>query len=54
MKNYIKSIGNGDARKDIKFIPVSLSYEIVYEASTFPLELLGESKEPESLYRVLR
>ena len=54
VKNYLQNHASGQNKKDIKFIPISINYETVYEADTFPMELLGESKSPESLVRVLR
>ena len=54
VQNYIQNYSSGLNKKDIKFVPISINYETVYEADTFPMELLGESKSPESLMRVLR
>lgn len=41
-------------KKDIKFIPITINYDTVYEGETFPLELLGEAKAKESLARILQ
>ena len=41
-------------KKDIKFIPITINYDTVYEGETFPMELLGESKVKESMARVLK
>jgi glycerone phosphate O-acyltransferase/fatty acyl-CoA reductase len=38
---------------DATLIPMTINYEKVLEADTYPLELLGESKVKESLLRVL-
>jgi glycerol-3-phosphate O-acyltransferase/nucleoside-diphosphate-sugar epimerase len=38
---------------DIHFVPVTISYDRVIESETFPLELLGETKERESLFRII-
>ena len=54
IKTFIKNEGKTARRKDIKFIPVTLNYDIVYEGETFPMELLGESKIPESLMRMIK
>ena len=54
VRNYLQNHTTGQNKKDIKFVPISINYETVYEANTFPMELLGESKSPESLVRVLR
>ena len=51
---------NGDTthhqtqKKDIKFVPITINYDRVYEGDSFPLELLGEAKQYESVYRALR
>ena len=39
---------------DATIIPMTINYEKVLEADTYPLELLGESKVNESLIRVIR
>ena len=54
IQGYLKSVEKGEFRKDIKFIPVSLNYDIVYEGETFPIDFLGESKIEESLMRFAR
>ena len=38
---------------DATLIPMSINYEKVLEADTYPLELLGENKVKESFLRVL-
>jgi glycerol-3-phosphate O-acyltransferase len=39
---------------DATLIPMTINYEKVLEADTYPLELLGENKVKESLLRVLK
>jgi glycerone phosphate O-acyltransferase/fatty acyl-CoA reductase len=39
---------------DATIIPITINYEKVLEADTYPLELLGENKVRESLLRVLK
>lgn len=39
---------------DVQFVPVTLNYEKVIEAESFPFELLGEAKLQESLRRVVK
>ena len=39
---------------DLHIVPVSMSYERVLEAESFPRELLGESKAKESLARMVK
>ena len=39
---------------DATIIPITINYEKVLEADTYPLELLGENKVKESLLRVLK
>jgi glycerone phosphate O-acyltransferase/fatty acyl-CoA reductase len=39
--------------QDATIIPITINYEKVLEAETYPLELLGEDKVRESLFRVL-
>ena len=39
---------------EISFVPISISYDRVIESDTFPLELLGESTEQESLMRLVK
>lgn len=38
---------------DATLIPMSINYENVMEADTYPLELLGESKVRESFIRLI-
>ena len=38
---------------DATIVPITINYEKVLEADTYPLELLGENKVKESLLRVL-
>lgn len=40
-------------KKDLKFIPITINYDTVYEGETFPLELLGEFKVEESIPKLL-
>lgn len=47
---------NSIFEKDIKnatLVPISINYERVLEAETYPTEMLGEEKLKESLIRVL-
>lgn len=39
---------------DISFIPITINYDRVIESETFPLELLGENIEQESLMRLIK
>jgi len=39
--------------EDLHFIPVSLNYERVFEAESFPRELMGKPKKKESFGRLL-
>jgi glycerone phosphate O-acyltransferase/fatty acyl-CoA reductase len=39
---------------DATIIPITINYEKVLEADTYPLELLGEDKVKESLVRVIK
>ena len=39
---------------DLHFVPVSMSYERVLEAGSFPPELMGEAKEKETLSRIVK
>ncbi len=39
---------------DATLIPLTINYERVMEAETYPLELLGEDKVKESLIRILK
>ena len=39
--------------KDLHFVPVSINYERVFEAESFPKELMGKPKKKESLSRLL-
>ena len=39
--------------KDLHFVPVSINYERVFEAESFPRELMGKPKKKESLSRLL-
>ena len=36
------------------FLPITINYEKVLEADTYPYELLGEEKVKESLLRVIK
>lgn len=40
--------------EDIILQPVTINYERVLEAETFPMELLGEQKVKESLSRLVK
>lgn len=52
--NYFKRAKLSKQTKDLKFVPVTINYDIVYEGESFPLELLGESKVQESLARIVK
>lgn len=39
---------------DVTFLPITINYEKVLEADTYPYELLGEEKTKESLLRVIK
>jgi glycerol-3-phosphate O-acyltransferase len=54
MKLYLDGANGLDQKKDIKFIPVTINYDRVHEGESFPLELLGEAKEKESLLKIAR
>jgi glycerol-3-phosphate O-acyltransferase len=41
-------------KKDIKFVPVTINYDRIIEGDQFPLDLLGESKNKESFYKVMK
>jgi glycerol-3-phosphate O-acyltransferase len=34
----------GEEKKDIKFVPLTINYDAIYEGQIYPMELLGESK----------
>ena len=38
--------------RDVHFAPIALNYEKVLEIDTFPLDMLGELKQPNSLPKV--
>ena len=44
----------GVSRKDVTFVPVTINYDRVIEADSFPLELLGESVRRESPFKILK
>lgn len=54
VKNHFKRSPYQKNQKDIKFVPITINYDIVYEGESFPLELLGESKVEESLLRIIK
>ncbi|CDW80559.1 male sterility protein [Stylonychia lemnae] len=54
LSTYFQGKQNQNRVKDLKFVPVTINYDIVYEGEQFPLELLGESKTPESFARVIK
>lgn len=39
---------------DVTILPITINYEKVLEADTYPYELLGEEKVKESLLRVIK
>jgi len=41
-------------KKDIEFIPVTINYDRIIEGDQFPLDLLGETKEKESFFKVVK
>ncbi len=40
--------------KDIYFIPVTINYDRIVEGDQFPLDLLGETKQKESFFKVMK
>ncbi len=40
--------------KDIEFIPVTINYDRIVEGDQFPLDLLGETKQKESFFKVVK
>lgn len=49
---YFNSIGI--TKKDIVFVPVTINYDRVIEADSFPLELLGESVKRQSPFKIIK
>jgi glycerol-3-phosphate O-acyltransferase len=41
-------------RKDIKFVPVTINYDRVSDGESFPLQLLGERVQRDSLYSIVQ
>lgn len=35
-------------------MPITINYDRVYEGETFPLELLGETKQQETFWKILK
>jgi glycerol-3-phosphate O-acyltransferase len=54
MRLYLEGADGLDPKKDIKFIPITINYDRVYEGESFPLELLGEARQKESLIKIVR
>lgn len=54
MTEHLKKTPGLSKKKDIKFIPITINYDTVYEGESFPMELLGESKVKESMARILK
>lgn len=52
LKVYLGTTGVN--RKDIVFVPVTINYDRVIEADSFPLELLGESVRRESPFKIMK
>jgi len=48
---YFKSKGE---MRDVKFVPITVNYERVFEGQSFPLELLGEERAKISVQRAIR
>ena len=46
--------GSSIANKDIEFVPVTINYDRIIEGDQFPLDLLGESKQKESFFKVVK
>jgi glycerol-3-phosphate O-acyltransferase len=44
----------GNVKKDIMFVPVTINYDRVVEADSFPLDLLGETNKRESAFKILK
>lgn len=40
--------------KDIKFIPISINYDVIHEARSFPSELLGEKPQKETFFKLIK
>jgi glycerol-3-phosphate O-acyltransferase len=49
---YFNTIGSN--KKDVIFVPVTINYDRVIEADSFPLELLGESVRRETPFKILK
>lgn len=45
INNFLSTDTEIAQKKDIKFVPITINYDRVYEGETFPLELLGETKQ---------
>jgi glycerol-3-phosphate O-acyltransferase len=44
--NYVvKNVSEGKLPDNITFVPITISYERIFEGETFPRVLLGEDKE---------
>ena len=49
---YFNTIGT--TKKDVIFVPVTINYDRVIEADSFPLELLGESVRRDTPFKILK
>ena len=52
LNNRSKSISVG--QKDLKFVPITINYDRVLEGDAFPLELLGEEPQYETVYKLMK
>ena len=49
---YFNTIGS--TKKDVIFVPVTINYDRVIEADSFPLELLGESVRRDTPFKIFK
>ena len=49
---YFNTIGT--TKKDVIFVPVTINYDRVIEADSFPLELLGELVRRDTPFKILK
>jgi glycerol-3-phosphate O-acyltransferase len=54
IQNFLNGELEIPQKKDIKFVPITINYDRVYEGETFPLELLGETKQQETFWKMLK
>jgi glycerol-3-phosphate O-acyltransferase len=52
---YLKNIeASSYGKKDLLLVPITINYDRIHEGESFPLELLGETAQPESCVRILK